>query len=260
MPARIRKTLPNHPTAVDPRTGRPLRAIAVLPSGRAVWPIAGGSGEGEGGEGGEGQGAPPAGQGSGDSGFPANTPLEQMNAAQREAYWKHQAQNWQSRAKGNYAQLQELGIRSAEDVAAVKEKVQKYDKTQYDLSSEHERALADATKAVSEAKDAEYRPLLVRAKFEAVAAGRLDDDALNTLLEPLDLAKFLTADGKVDADKVTAYVDGIAPAKGTVQIRRGPTATAHSGGAGTGRVPVGSGAFGESGRAMAQKRFGVKST
>jgi hypothetical protein len=31
-----------HPTAIDPRTGQHIRAIGILPSGRIVWPIAGG--------------------------------------------------------------------------------------------------------------------------------------------------------------------------------------------------------------------------
>lgn len=36
--------LPVHPTLVHPRTGEPLRAVGVLPSGRVVWPIMGGDG------------------------------------------------------------------------------------------------------------------------------------------------------------------------------------------------------------------------
>jgi hypothetical protein len=31
-----------HPTAIDPRTGQRIRAIGIMPSGRIVWPIAGG--------------------------------------------------------------------------------------------------------------------------------------------------------------------------------------------------------------------------
>lgn len=36
--------LPTHPTLLHPRTGAPLRAVGVLPSGRIVWPIMGGDG------------------------------------------------------------------------------------------------------------------------------------------------------------------------------------------------------------------------
>lgn len=41
-------TLPVHPTLTHPRTGEPLVAVGVI-NGRAIWPVLGGSGEGDGG-------------------------------------------------------------------------------------------------------------------------------------------------------------------------------------------------------------------
>lgn len=55
-----------HPTAIDPRTGEPLRALGVMPSGRIVWPIAGGAeDDDEGGTGDGGTGTEPADGGTG---------------------------------------------------------------------------------------------------------------------------------------------------------------------------------------------------
>jgi hypothetical protein len=63
-------------------------------------------------------------------------------------------------------------------------------------------------------------PNLVRAEFKAALTGRVKAEELEqkvaTIVDPLDTSKFLTADGTaVDAAKVTAFVDGIAPATGT---------------------------------------------
>jgi hypothetical protein len=58
-------------------------------------------------------------------------------------------------------------------------------------------------------------------EIAAAASGRLDQTALAQVLEPLDLTKFLTSDGKVDTEKVKTYVNGVAPAKGNE--RKGST-------------------------------------
>ncbi|MEU0492570.1 DUF4355 domain-containing protein [Nocardiopsis sp. NPDC006139] len=77
--------LPTHPT-----TG--LRAIGVLPSGRPVWPVLGGSGEGEGGAGEGGQGGGDGGQngaGAGDRTFnqaDVDRIVQQRLAREREQY------------------------------------------------------------------------------------------------------------------------------------------------------------------------------
>lgn len=276
----------HHPYLRHPLTGAPLTAVGVRPDGRPIWPILGGNGEGggqggdggaggqggggngssgagsagQGGQGGQGQGGNggqggsggAGGQGNGSSGgdlgFPPNTPVAEMTDKQAAAYWKHQSRQHEqrNRAYGNLTpeQLQEL-----------RTKAERADALEYDLSSDKDKAVADATKAASDAKDAEYRPLLVAAKFEAVSAGRIEPEKLATILEPLDLTKFLTADGKVDTAKVQSYVDGIAPARGNNNGGQplGPS------GAGAGRRQSSqTGSAFDRGRAEAQRRFGER--
>lgn len=147
--------------------------------------------------------APPA-----DTGFPANTPLEQMTGEQQTAYWKHHARRHEDRVKA-------LGNLTPEQLAEIRTKADAHDALQLELGTEAEKQAAAAKAAATAEADARYRPLLVQAKFEALAAGRIEPEKLATILEPLDLSKFLATDGTPDTDKVKAYVDGIAPAMGT---------------------------------------------
>ncbi|TDD54581.1 hypothetical protein E1286_05160 [Nonomuraea terrae] len=105
---------------VHPYTG--LRAIAVLPSGRVVWPIMGGSGDGGQPQGTQepatGQPAPVAPatapaqqtqpgqqpqpttqQPANDRGYPDNTPVADMTVDQQAAYWKSHARKHEDRLK-----------------------------------------------------------------------------------------------------------------------------------------------------------------
>jgi hypothetical protein len=140
---------------------------------------------------------------------------------QREAYYKAQTQKWQGRAQNSYALLNDLGAKTPEEIAAIKQKVDQHDALQRELMSENERAIVEATDTAKAEVRGELIPELVRAKFEAAAAGRIDDERLTQILEPLDLTKFLTSDGKVDTEKVKTYVNGVAPAKGNE--RKGPS-------------------------------------
>lgn len=215
--------LPTHPTLRHPRTGELLRALWVRPDGRACWPMMGGAPDPE----------PPTPPGPtpptppapqpppSDTGFPANTPVEQMTAPQREAYYKNQAQKWQGRAENSYGLLNDLGVKTADDAAAIKTKVTQHDALERELMTDKDKAVAEAKDEARAEVRGELIPELVRAKFEAAAAGRIEDETLTQILEPLDLSKFLTPDGKVDTAKVKTYVDGVAPAKGNP--RTGPT-------------------------------------
>lgn len=114
--------LPTHPV-------NGLRAIAVLPSGRAIWPIAGGSGE-----------AAPPGLGGGDEGVhDGETGTGEQRGAEPDEstdtvdFWKGKAREQERRAKANAAAVQELAdvkadaeqrIKAAEnEVSAVPAKV-----------------------------------------------------------------------------------------------------------------------------------------
>lgn len=99
--------LPIHPT-----TG--LRALAVMPrSGRIVWPVMGGSGEGAGGAGGEGAGGEGAGGAGGEgaggggaggegTGGDGGKPTETVE------FWRGKARDQENRAKANAKAASEL--------------------------------------------------------------------------------------------------------------------------------------------------------
>jgi len=243
--------------------------IWVSPSGRKFYPIAGGAPDGDeggaGGGAGAGAGAGDGGQGGqgggqqNDPGFPANTRVEDMNPAQQAAYHRTQSTKWQGRAQNNYGILEKLGVKSAEEADALLAKVTRHDELEQELMSDKDKAAADAAKTAAAQANEKYQPQLVRAKLETVAARKfgdtLTDEELDTILEPLDMRKFLTSSGDVDTAKVTAYVDGLTPAKGTSRTRQaGPTVN------GLGHKPVRQNGPGEQGKAMAEKRFGKPTT
>lgn len=78
--------------------------------------------------------------------------------------------------------------------------------------SEHERAIADAKTEARQAALMEVGERVARAEFKAAASGRIDGKQLAALLDHIDLRKFVDTDGQVDADAVTKFVEGIAPA------------------------------------------------
>lgn len=133
-------------------------------------------------------------------GFPDKTPVADMKPEEQVAYWKHQARKHEDRSRGTA------------DYEAIK---RERDELKARTQTAEEKALEDA-KAEGRAEAAKASlPRLVAAEFRAAAAGRIPADQLATLLEPLDLTKFLSADGgEVDTDKVQQYIDGIAPADG----------------------------------------------
>jgi hypothetical protein len=147
-----------------------------------------------------------------DKGFPDNTPLEQMNAEQREAYWRHYARQHEGRVRA-------LGGLTPEQLAELKEKAARADALSDELATDSEKAVNAAKRDTQAAADAKYQPLLVQAHFRAELKGRVPDEELDarlaTITEPLDLTKFLTADGQADTAKVTAFINGIAPGTGT---------------------------------------------
>lgn len=126
------------------------------------------------------------------------------------------SRKWEDRAKA---------APKPDEIEALREKAARVEALEYELSSDKEKAVADAKKAAQEEARSAYVPRLVSAEFRAAAAGRLEPERLATILEPLDLSKFLTDSGDVDTDKVSAFVDGIAPARGTETPpqRRGPS-------------------------------------
>lgn len=150
-----------------------------------------------------GGGTPPA-DGSKGEGFPPETPLTEMTVEQREAYWKHQARKHEDRVKA-------LG-----DVDSLKAKAAKFDELEAAKLTPSEKAIEEAraeerAKVLAE-QTKTVADRLVAAEFKVALAGRKKPEEVTALLEPLDLTKFLTSDGEVDADKVKTYAAGLAPA------------------------------------------------
>jgi hypothetical protein len=190
-----------------------LTPIGVRKDGRPIYPILGGS---------EPPtppalpapappSAPPAPDPS-DKGFPDGTPLERMTVEQREAYWKHYARKHENALKA-------FNGLTPEKLAELQEKAQRAEALEFDLMSDKDQAVAQAAAEARLVAEAELMPQLVAAEFRAELKGRIPDEQLPerlaALIEPLDLTKFVTGDGKVDTAKVAAFVANIAPATGT---------------------------------------------
>lgn len=137
-----------------------------------------------------------------DPGFPANTPIAEMNPAEQVAYWKHQSRKHEARAN-------ERG-----DYDALKEKAAAFDKVQQASESEHEKALRETREtAMAEGRKAamaESSTATVRALLEGALKMRgqsAEEIAQST--KHVDLASFVT-NGDVDHDAITGLVTRLA--------------------------------------------------
>lgn len=77
--------------------------------------------------------------------------------------------------------------------------------------SEQEKAVEQAKTEARTAVLREVGARIVDAEFRAAAAGRLDPERVDALLDGLDRSRFITDDGEVDRDKVAEFVGRIAP-------------------------------------------------
>jgi hypothetical protein len=172
-----------------------------------------------------------------------------MTEPQRTAYWRHYARQHEERVK-------ELGV-TPEELKALRDKADAHDKAQRDALPEQQRLIEEAKEQARKDALAATMPNLVRAEFKAALTGRVKAEELEakvaTIVDPLDTSKFLTADGNtVDAAKVTAFVDGIAPATGTR-----PSGPPNHG---AGRRDGNAGSGVDAGRELFQSRRGTKTT
>lgn len=179
MPAEVE--LPVHPF-----TGQ--RAIGVLPSGRVVWPIRGGSvddepGEPDGGDGGDGDGT----QDGGDLGDAGKKAIAKEREARKAA---------EKRAKALEAQLAE---RDAKGAAGAKD-----DAGDDDGKPDAAQIRRDAETAAAVKANAR----ILAAEVKAAAAGKLADPS--DAARYLDLAEFEVGDdGSVDADAITEAISDL---------------------------------------------------
>ena len=117
--------------------------------------------------------------------------------------WRAQARKHEDRAKANAAAAKEL-----EQVKA-------------SSMTEQEKAVAEAVAAARAETLADVGGKIARAEIKAAAAGRLPSASLDVLLDGLNLAAFLNDEGDVDAEKVTTFLDGIAPAQQDEELKPG---------------------------------------
>jgi hypothetical protein len=87
-----------------------------------------------------------------------------------------------------------------------------------ELDSFKQASMTEAQKAVLEAEKkgrqsalTEYGARLARARFDALAARRNKDVSTDEIVEYVDMNKFLTEDGDVDAKALQAAVDRLVP-------------------------------------------------
>jgi hypothetical protein len=128
-----------------------------------------------------------------------------MTVEQREAYWKYQARRHETAWK------QKAGDLTPEQVDALRAQAVELETLKRERMTDQERAVAEAVDRARVEARAEIASELVDAKIEAAATGRLSDEQLSALLESIDKSKYLTDEGKVDAGKVTALIDRLAP-------------------------------------------------
>jgi hypothetical protein len=94
-------------------------------------------------------------------------------------------------------------------------------------ATEQEKAVKAAREEARQEALTEIAPRLVRAEFKAAAKGRMEPSALDSLLEDLDLTKFLTDKGEVDVERIEKKVTALAPEPGANKppLRGGPRKT-----------------------------------
>lgn len=152
---------------------------------------ASGDASGDGDKSGSGDGGDDSGQGKGSKGGEGEGDTTDWKAEAEK--WKAQSRKHEDRAKAN--------------AAAAKER----DELKKQTMGEQEKAIEEAKTAVRNEVLGTVGAKLVDAEIRAVSAGRLSDTQRASLLEGLERSKFLTDDGDVDTDKVSALIDGLAP-------------------------------------------------
>lgn len=194
--------LPFHPI-----TG--LQAIGIGKSGKPWWPVMGASEDHDGGDGGtDGEQQPPEGGeqsgGSGDFGFPANTPIKDMTVDQQAAYWKHH-----DRRKSDM--LRNYGGITPEQAKQYQQQVQEFERGQMTPA---EQAMADAraeaTTAATEAAAGVWAPEVAKAVVGQFITDQAQRDAVLAGINPMAFMK----DGKFDTDALIGHLTGLASALG----------------------------------------------
>ena len=131
----------------------------------------------------------------------------------KETDWKAEARKWQDRAKTNSSAAKEL------------------DELKKKGMSDFERQVEEAKQATRAETLAEVGQSRAEDAIRFSIGDRLKDDEVDDLLDHLNLAKFLTEDGKVDKARVATYVARVAgkPGQSFPDLGQGPRGTTRTG-------------------------------
>lgn len=163
--------------------GRQIAPLWVSPSGRAFYPIAGGS---------EDPSAP--------NDPPADHPAPEPKPADDKTF-----------TQADVDRIIEGRLRKFSDYEDIKRELGQMRDAN---ATEQEKAVKAAREEARKEALGETATQLVRAEFKAAAKGRMESAALTSLLEDLDLSKFLTDKGEVDVDRIEKKVEALAPEPG----------------------------------------------
>lgn len=123
-----------------------------------------------------------------DKGFPAETKIVDMTPEQQAAYWKFQSRKHEGNATSLKAEVDSL---KAPKPAAPKED---NESTPIDKEALRKELLLELKR--------DQAPELVRSQFEAIIGERLPEATRNSILEDLNLARFVKEDGTIDKDRI----------------------------------------------------------
>lgn len=161
--------------------------------------------------------------------YPANTAPADMTADQRAAYYKDVADKHEKRARGNYAILNQLGIKNSDDAAAVKARLDAATAAERERETDLDKRERAARETAEQAAAERYRPMLAETAFRVAIGDAAPEDEITAFLEDLNLNRFIKDDGSVDTAKVRATAAKFAqPAKGTTPPARGPIVPGHN--------------------------------
>lgn len=137
-----------------------------------------------------------------DLGFPEKTSVDAMTDAQKAAYWRNESKKQQARVPKNLDQL----LRDSQELATLREK---------QMTPDEQAVQAARTEGLTQGRrEAAEDSVMVALRTSFQMRGKTEAE-VSDLLDVVSPSKFLTDDGKVDASKVTGYVNRLAPAAGS---------------------------------------------
>lgn len=184
--------------------------------------------------------AAPAAPAPADRGFPEATPIAEMNAEQRAAYWQFYARKHEDTVKS-------FGGLTPQQVT---EMATELDTLRGDKLTADEKALKTAREEAAAAATAELLPKLLASDVKAIASGVISGEQLKSFMSIVNPAAFTGTDGQIDESKVMTALTGMFGA----QTPQAPAQRWQN--AGQYASPPPPGRPGEAGLAEAARRFG----